>query len=199
MPHRFSDKASARRHAKERWRIFLADAERKAALERELVALLSELSEDARLLIYFALPDELDLGGVLGRVEARMYAPRTLPAEMEFRQYDPGDPELARIEAGRFRVPGPGETAPLLELPLDRRDLALIPGLAAAPDGARLGRGGGYYDRWRERLERGRCVMLLPEELAALDFPAEEHDLRLDLILTERGRRIPAATPREAE
>ena len=54
-------------------------------------------------------------------------------------------------------------------------DLVLVPALAVAADGTRLGRGGGSYDRALQRV-RGRTVALLfdPELVAAL--PAEPHD-----------------------
>jgi 5-formyltetrahydrofolate cyclo-ligase len=66
-------------------------------------------------------------------------------------------------------------------------DVILVPGLAfSARDGARLGRGGGYYDRllaqprMRARLVGiGFHMQLLP------DVPCEAHDARIPDLVTE--------------
>jgi len=68
--------------------------------------------------------------------------------------------------------------------------LVLTPGLAFDRSGGRLGRGGGYYDRFFARIdsERGKPV---PKYALAFDcqildqVPVEPHDIRLDGIVTE--------------
>ncbi len=56
-------------------------------------------------------------------------------------------------------------------------DVVLVPGLAVAADGMRLGRGGGYYDRALLRVPVGTftCVLLYPDEVG-IEVPAEPHD-----------------------
>ncbi len=56
-------------------------------------------------------------------------------------------------------------------------DVVLVPGLAVAPDGMRLGRGGGSYDRALARVPAGTftCVLLHDDEVG-LDVPREPHD-----------------------
>ncbi|NPC97383.1 5-formyltetrahydrofolate cyclo-ligase [Nocardioides sp. zg-DK7169] len=56
-------------------------------------------------------------------------------------------------------------------------DAVLVPGLAVAPDGMRLGRGGGSYDRALGRVPAGTftCVLLYDDEIG-LDVPVEPHD-----------------------
>ncbi|WP_344617849.1 5-formyltetrahydrofolate cyclo-ligase [Dactylosporangium salmoneum] len=56
--------------------------------------------------------------------------------------------------------------------------LVLLPGLAAAPDGTRLGQGGGSYDRVLRRVEAPAVVLLHPGEFLA-DVPSEPHDQRV--------------------
>ena len=57
-------------------------------------------------------------------------------------------------------------------------DLVLVPALAATPDGARLGQGGGSYDRVLPRATAPAIVLLYPGEL--LDsLPSEPHDQRV--------------------
>ncbi len=76
--------------------------------------------------------------------------------------------------------PGGGEVAP-------PPDLVIVPGLAFDPSGGRLGRGGGYYDRWIEGnpgLPRiGVCFALQVVE----KVPREDHDARVGKVVTEEG------------
>lgn len=75
-------------------------------------------------------------------------------------------------------------------------DFALVPGVAFDRRGARLGYGGGYYDRLLASCS-GPCPFLVAAafELQMVDeVPLEEHDARVDLILTE-GSSYAAHTP----
>jgi 5-formyltetrahydrofolate cyclo-ligase len=57
-------------------------------------------------------------------------------------------------------------------------DLMLVPGLAMAPDGTRLGQGGGSYDRVLPQVTAPTIVLLYPGELLT-SLPAEPHDQRV--------------------
>ena len=67
-------------------------------------------------------------------------------------------------------------------------DVVLVPGLAVAADGMRLGRGGGSYDRTLARLPAGTptCVLLYDDELLP-GVPHEPHDLRVTAAATPSG------------
>lgn len=70
--------------------------------------------------------------------------------------------------------------------------VVFVPGLAFSARGARLGRGGGFYDRFLERLSGrartvGLCFDCQVECKMAEDIPEEAHDMRVDAVLTERG------------
>ena len=63
------------------------------------------------------------------------------------------------------------------------RPLMLLPGVAFTMDGRRLGRGGGFYDRY---LEKGRGNLILagtayPCQIVD-DLPAEPHDVLMDKV-----------------
>lgn len=71
--------------------------------------------------------------------------------------------------------------------------LMVIPAVAVGADGVRLGFGGGYYDRFLERLA---AAQPLPEMLACVfhdeildpgSIPHESHDAVMTQALTERG------------
>jgi len=76
-----------------------------------------------------------------------------------------------------------------------RADVVLVPGLAVAADGVRLGRGGGSYDRALARVPVGTftCVLLYDDEVG-LDVPREPHDRAVSAVATPSGvRRLGAA------
>src|SRR6476646_9694983 len=67
-------------------------------------------------------------------------------------------------------------------------DVVLVPGLAVALDGLRLGRGGGSYDRALARVPVGTftCVLLYDDEVG-LDVPSEPHDRPVRAAATPTG------------
>jgi len=72
-------------------------------------------------------------------------------------------------------------------VPLENVDLVLVPGVAFANNGARLGRGGGFYDRLlaspqMKALRVGLCF----EECLAPHLPEEIHDVRMHWVVTNQ-------------
>lgn len=67
-------------------------------------------------------------------------------------------------------------------------DIILVPGLAFTRDGRRIGRGGGYYDRYLAQPAcRARLIGLTTDMQIVNDLPTEPHDQRVRQILTESG------------
>lgn len=70
----------------------------------------------------------------------------------------------------------------------ERIDLVVVPCLALASGGYRLGRGGGYYDRWLPGLRADAVTVAAVASACIWDFgPIEAHDQRLQLACTEAG------------
>lgn len=66
-----------------------------------------------------------------------------------------------------------------------------VPGLGFHPNGARLGRGGGYYDRELEHFNKTKIGIAFDFAVSE-QLPYESHDVRVDVIVTDQ-RVIPAA------
>lgn len=115
----------------------------------------------------------------LTRQGKRVGLPRMLPGHrMEVRQFDP----LVPMVKASFGLWEPGEEAALLKK--KDIDLALVPAVGYDRRGYRLGFGGGYYDRWLEQFA-GQTVGLCREMLLQERVPVEDHDARVEVLLTE--------------
>ncbi|GAB3645658.1 5-formyltetrahydrofolate cyclo-ligase [Glycomyces tarimensis] len=67
-------------------------------------------------------------------------------------------------------------------------EAVLLPALAVSPDGVRLGRGGGSYDRALARLRPGvPVVALLRDGESGVEVPAEPHDRPVTGVITPGG------------
>ncbi|MHC5026284.1 MAG: 5-formyltetrahydrofolate cyclo-ligase [Planctomycetota bacterium] len=66
-------------------------------------------------------------------------------------------------------------------------DIVIVPGLAFDDCGHRLGRGGGFYDRFLGRIRQtATTVGLAFDQQVIPQVPVEAHDLPLDMVVTER-------------
>ena len=62
----------------------------------------------------------------------------------------------------------------------------LIPGMAFTEHGSRLGKGGGYYDRYLETHPGHKTIALAYEFQILHEIPAEPYDKSVDMIVTEK-------------
>jgi len=80
--------------------------------------------------------------------------------------------------------PDPNQCKPV---PMERIDIAIIPGLAFDEKGGRIGSGRGYYDRLIPKLAiTTRKVALTFEEQIVPQIPMESHDKHVDIIITDQ-------------
>jgi len=71
-------------------------------------------------------------------------------------------------------------------IPIERIDIAIIPGIALDEKGGRIGSGEGYYDRFIGKLRiTTRKVALSLECQIVQQVPMESHDKFMDIIITE--------------
>ena len=91
---------------------------------------------------------------------------------------------LDDLVSGKYGILAPGTDCPVIA-PEDF-DLVIVPCSTGNAKGQRLGYGGGFYDRYLGKTNCPRAL-LCREKLVKDDIPVEEHDLRMDYIVTERG------------
>ncbi|MCP3983874.1 MAG: 5-formyltetrahydrofolate cyclo-ligase [bacterium] len=135
-----------------------------------------------RVALYASLPDELPSRPLFDRA-------RAAGKILLWPRIDRGGLVFARCDAWEALVPGRfGVLAPLPEAPaesLDSGDLLLVPGRAFDATGARLGRGGGHFDRVLARRGATPAVGVAFSCQLVKRVPVEPHDQSVDAVLVE--------------
>ena len=130
-----------------------------------------------------ALPGEVRTEGLIDRAHRerkRVVCPRVRPhGQLEHREVA----ALSQLTGSAF---GLREPDPELCPPVDPQlaDLVVVPGVAFTAEGARLGMGGGYYDRFLAEQEGARVGLAYEMQIVAA-LPGSTHDQAMDWIVTE--------------
>lgn len=162
-------------------------AERTRGIETRLCDFANFL--EARIaLLYIAGPHEVRTQEILRRtleLNKIISLPAFTPERLTVTTWKVDNPD-------KDLTPGPRgvlepDTARCKPLPLQRIDIAIIPGLAFDEKGLRLGSGQGYYDRFIPELPiTTRKVALAFEEQIVAQIPTEPHDKHVDIIITNK-------------
>ena len=135
--------------------------------------------------LFSSLPSEPDLTALWEKGRHRFCYPRIEIDHMQFcevlsvNELGMGTRNLNILEPASHstRVVAPEEI-----------DLILVPGLAFTRDGQRLGRGGGYYDRYLGRLSASTVKLGVCFECQIeATLPLDEHDQQVHAVVTEKG------------
>jgi 5-formyltetrahydrofolate cyclo-ligase len=91
-----------------------------------------------------------------------------------------------------FTTTGPGVREPVSgkPVPVEFIDLVIVPGLGFTPNGYRIGRGMGFYDRFLAQSDFvGLSCGLAFDEQIVPQLPVLDHDIPLSMLVTDRGIR----------
>ena len=135
------------------------------------------LSAARTVLAYLAFRNEIDLGPLFGLLpQIRWAVPRVAHRWLVIHPYDP-----QRLVRHRFGMLEPDAALP--EIAPEELDVVLVPGVAFDRQGARLGYGGGYYDRFLPTIPALR-VGITSDTCVADELPCGDRDQRMDWLAT---------------
>ncbi|MBE9532065.1 MAG: 5-formyltetrahydrofolate cyclo-ligase [Proteobacteria bacterium] len=155
----------------------------------------SQLIEDYLL----SLPEFLSAGsvalyaGVQGEVltDRILLAALTQGKEVYYPKSDVDSLHFYKVEAkgdlspGRYSIPEPSGEGRRVEL--KELDLIIVPGIAFDRTGSRLGFGKGYYDKELTGVSSPKIALAFHMQVTRDVLPVEKHDVRMDILITERG------------
>ncbi|MBS6968280.1 MAG: 5-formyltetrahydrofolate cyclo-ligase [Actinomyces sp.] len=156
-------------------------------IARQVRALASSIGGVTLPALFVSTPLEPDLSLTLGAFDRAL-----LPILIDEAGTPYRSPRWGLWEAGHAlvtpsRPPAQPDGEAMGAESLTEADLIVIPALAASEDGARLGQGGGWYDRALLHRSPGVAVVSVvfdDEVLESGVIPTEAHDVPIDAIIT---------------
>jgi 5-formyltetrahydrofolate cyclo-ligase len=175
----------------------------KSALICKNILSSKQFVEATEIFVYMPLPDEVDLTEVIKTAlqdGKKVALPKIISKEdgiIKFFYLDPQKTLTQQTAEGTFGILEPDETLPA-NPDTTLKTLILVPGRAFTKDGARLGRGKGYYDRYLAKEIVGSSPTMTRSShhitLAGVCFdfqikkslPTDDRDIKMDVLFTSQ-------------
>lgn len=162
-----------------------AERERRGGMILERFLTLPEVAAAQTVQAFWAFGSEVPTLPLLEALHVRgvrVVLPRIIEGDLELRAWEPGDP-LTGTAFGAME-PAQGAAVPPIEV-----DVVCTPAVAFDRRGARVGYGGGYYDRLFLRTRADTLRVGIGFALQVLDdeLPRGHFDQRVDAVVTEAG------------
>ena len=143
------------------------------------VCALPQFVEAKTVMLYYPIRREVDVLQLARLFDDKVFLlPVTHRHTIEMRQYVYGD----KLHHGRFGIPEP-TTARFKGVP----DIIIVPGVAFDEHCHRLGRGGGYYDRFLRKLNHALKIGVGYDfQLLKQTLPVSYHDRMVDIVITDK-------------
>lgn len=163
----------------------LTKSQRERANAMLIDAALAQLAPRSTVAAYYPVgsePGGPDFVPALAAAVDRLYLPISLSdGQLAWTAY------TGEMAPGAYGIPEP--VGPRLDSSVLREcDVIFVPALAISPDGVRLGKGAGYYDRALANLSGVRLVGMVYEHELRDDVPGDPHDVPVNKILVGGNR-----------
>ncbi len=183
-----ANKASLRQKMfKLRAELSKSECEENSAIICQRILDSSYIKEYDNFILYYPFQNEVDLlalAEALLKLKKGVYFPRYIKAE---KRYD-----LAKIDSlttdfkvGKFGIKEPIKEAQSY-VEKNTKAIWLIPGVGFDKKGNRLGRGGGYYDRFLSTM-KGVFIAVAHGFQLIEEIPTEKHDIKVNTVVTEKS------------
>jgi 5-formyltetrahydrofolate cyclo-ligase len=159
----------------------------KDTLVREQVLGIPEFRNAKTIVFYAAFRSEVETQTLMEeslRQGKRVVLPKVNTAMHSLMLYEVK--KMDEITPGYMGIPEPPQTDERLA-GIDDADLVVVPGAGFDFTGNRLGYGAGYYDSLlSQRKKKIPVIALAYEEQIVDSIPAEQHDVKMDMIVTDK-------------
>ncbi len=166
---------------------------KESAIEERLLCL-DAFKQAKSILLYVSFRSEVDTRSYLNDVikqNKKLILPAVDSKHGKLNLYEVRD--ISELEPGYMGILEPCARAGM-SVTLKDIDLVIIPGTGFDRDGNRLGYGGGYYDKLLSyeskqlsKVDKHIITIALAfEEQVGEDIPAEPHDIKVDMIVTDK-------------
>ena len=176
------EQASMRAIVEQRRRLMSAqEVAEQSALIIAQIEQMSAFREAQTVMLYYPIHNEVDLRPLLTKYadQKTFLLPVTHRHSMEVRPYDGED----MMRKGRLGVP-----EPQTETYNGPIDLILVPGVVFDQHRHRIGRGGGYYDKFlAQHLSAKKVGVCYTFQLKKHDIPHLWKDLKMDRVVTPQS------------
>lgn len=164
-----------------------AERSRQSRAVRQRVLALPEYQNAASVFCYVSMPDEVDTHELLAHAieqEKTLCVPaKNENGHMVCAQLERLD-DIGRMQRGHFLLP------PFTTITPENIQVAIVPGVAFDPDMNRLGRGGGFYDRFLSQTKAFRLGLCF--DIQWIDaVPVQPHDIKMHAVVLPDGIRQP--------
>lgn len=154
----------------------------KSKVIKDVITAMNEYQEADQVLVYLNYRNEVQTDELIFQAlkdGKKVFAPRVEGAEMEFYQISSLD-ELFVSKLGIREPKGDSEKPDFA-----KNILMIMPGVAFDSSLARIGYGGGFYDKYLEKHPDIQTVMIAFECQKEEAIPLEETDIRPQMVVTE--------------
>ena len=188
-------KKQLRRKIRERLRSLPADYVRTAGMDiqGQILSSAGYLKAES-IFLFVSMPKETPTDRILRQALAdgkKVYVPKCGAKEMQAVRIR----DIEHLYPGMLGILEPSDCSEIVTA--EELDLILVPCLAAAPDGRRLGHGGGYYDRFlKGHTENAVCLCF--RRMFCDEIPMDQYDVPMPCVITEREN-ADAGQPAETE
>lgn len=158
---------------------------KKSAAIREKLENLPEFKAAKKIMAYVSTNEEVDTHELIKNAFKKghtVYIPKIDRNELKIipvRSWEV-------LEPGTFSILEPMMSEASEEANPEDLDLILVPGIAFDKRGHRIGHGGGFYDRTLKNTKAFKIGLAFHEQIID-EVPNEEHDVSMDLIITDNS------------
>lgn len=150
---------------------------------------LKNIKKAKNIMVYISYRSEVvtdDITDELLVAEKNIYVPYCIVDEKKMKIVKISNP-AQDLETGAYGILEPRKNLREEEVSPEKLDIVVVPAVAFSDDGYRVGYGGGYYDRFLGKLSSETTTIgITYDELLFDELPREEHDLPVDMIVTDK-------------